>query len=53
MTKLDKISLAVGIGGLVSLVAGVCLVSIPAGCVTAGICLIAYSYLLARTSAKS
>lgn len=52
MTNRDKISMAVGLVGLASLVTGVCLVSIPAGCIVGGAFLLAWSYLLAKTATE-
>lgn len=52
MTKRDKISLCIGLVGLSSLVTGVCLVSVPAGCVVGGVFLLAWSYLLAKTATE-
>lgn len=49
--KLTVLSWLVGLLGFGLLVAGVALIHVPAACIVAGLCMVAYAYLLDRAAA--
>lgn len=48
----NKTTLAVGVAGAVLVTAGVGLMHIPAGCITAGLFALAWSFLAARAGSR-
>lgn len=52
MTFIDWVTLIAGIVGLVSITIGAGLIYQPAGFIVAGICLLAWSYIVARAGAR-
>lgn len=53
MKALDILALVVGIAGFGMLIAGIAMISIPGALITAGACLLAWSYLAATAAART